>query len=210
MGLISFIKNAGAKIFKSEEKREEEKANLITQHIKKFGFDVSKVKVAVDDEKVILTGSVDTHQNKNKIIVTAGNVEGISVVEDHLLVITPEPVAPPEPEKQFYTVKKGDYLSKIAKEVYGDASLNIFLCDPESCIKTVENQRGVAFRWLDHLDYNAGTFRSCPTNFRSLCARHTPIRERVGRSLRLPVYDRCSSSTPLSPACLLSYSRSTV
>ena len=31
-------------------------------------------------------------------------------------------VAPPEPEKQFYTVKKGDYLSKIAKEVYGNAN----------------------------------------------------------------------------------------
>ena len=121
MGLISFIKNAGAKIFKSEEKREEEKANLITWHIKKFGFDVSRVSVAVDDEKVVLTGSVDTLSNKNKIIVTAGNVEGISVVEDYLMVITPEPVAPPEPEKQFYTVKKGDYLSKIAKEVYGDA-----------------------------------------------------------------------------------------
>lgn len=60
MGLISFIKNAGAKIFKSEEKREEEKANMITEHIKKFGFDVSRVSVAVDDEKVVLTGSVDT------------------------------------------------------------------------------------------------------------------------------------------------------
>ena len=121
MGLISFIKNAGSKIFKSEEKREEEKAKLIAEHIKKFGFDVSKVKVAVDDEKVILTGQVDTWANKNKIIVTAGNVDGISAVEDHLLVITPEPIAPPEPEKQFYTVKKGDYLSKIAKQVYGDA-----------------------------------------------------------------------------------------
>lgn len=121
MGLISFIKNAGAKIFKSEEKREEDKANLISEHIKKFGFDVSKVTVAVDDEKVILKGQVDTLANKNKIIVTAGNVDGISAVEDHLLVITPEPVAPPEPEKQFYTVKKGDYLSKIAKQVYGDA-----------------------------------------------------------------------------------------
>jgi nucleoid-associated protein YgaU len=121
MGLISFIKNAGTKIFKSEEKREEEKAELIADHIRKFGFDVSKVKVAVDDEKVILTGQVDTWANKNKIIVTAGNVDGISAVEDHLLVITPEPVAPPEPEKQFYTVKKGDYLSKIAKQVYGDA-----------------------------------------------------------------------------------------
>jgi nucleoid-associated protein YgaU len=121
MKLISFIKNAGSKIFKSEEKREEEKAKLIAEHIKKFGFDVSKVKVAVDDEKVILKGQVDTWANKNKIIVTAGNVDGISAVEDHLLVITPAPVAPPEPEKQFYTVKKGDYLSKIAKQVYGDA-----------------------------------------------------------------------------------------
>lgn len=121
MGLISFIKNAGAKIFKSEEKREEEKANMIAEHIKKFGFDVSKVKVAVDGEKVILTGTVDTLANKNRIIVTAGNIDGISVVEDHLLVTVPEPVAPPEPEKQFYTVKKGDYLSKIAKQVYGDA-----------------------------------------------------------------------------------------
>ena len=121
MGLISFIKNAGAKIFKSEEKREEEKANLISEHIRNFGFDVSKVKVAVDNEKVILTGSVDTLSNKNKIIVTAGNIEGISVVEDHLLVSVPEPAAPSAPEKQFYTVKKGDYLSKIAKEVYGDA-----------------------------------------------------------------------------------------
>jgi nucleoid-associated protein YgaU len=121
MGLISFIKNAGAKIFKSDERREEEKASLILEHIKKFGFDVSKISVAVDDEKVILKGSVDTQANKNKIIVTAGNVEGISMVEDHLLVTVPEPVAPPEPEKQFYTVKKGDYLSKIAKEVYGDA-----------------------------------------------------------------------------------------
>lgn len=121
MGLISFIKNAGAKVFKSEEKREEEKAKLIMEHIAKFGFDVSAVKVAVDDEKVILRGNVDTLANKNKIIVTAGNVNGISVVEDHLLVTAPPAVAPPAPEKQFYTVKKGDYLSKIAKEVYGDA-----------------------------------------------------------------------------------------
>lgn len=121
MGLISFIKNAGAKVFKSEEKREAEKANLIMEHIRKFGFDVSGVRVTVDDEKVILQGKVDTLENKNKIIVTAGNVNGISIVEDHLLVNASPTVAPPAPEKQFYTVKKGDYLSKIAKEIYGDA-----------------------------------------------------------------------------------------
>jgi nucleoid-associated protein YgaU len=121
MGLISFIKNAGEKIFKSEEKREQEKASLILAHIRKFGFDTSDIQVKVDDDKVILMGSVDTIDNKNKVIVTAGNIEGIAKVDDWLVVRNPPVVAPPPPEKQYYTVKKGDYLSKIAKEVYGDA-----------------------------------------------------------------------------------------
>jgi len=95
---------------------------LILSHIKKFGFDTSTIKVAVDDETVTLTGEVDSYLNKNKIIVTAGNVNGISKVDDRMTVKIPEPVAPPAPEKQFYTVKKGDYLSKIAKEVYGNAN----------------------------------------------------------------------------------------
>ena len=122
MGLISFIKNAGDKLFKSEAKREQEKADLIKAHIEKFGFDTSDIQVVVDDDKVKLMGSIDTQENKNKIIVTAGNVEGIATVDDWIVVKNPPVVAPPEPEKQFYTVKKGDYLSKIAKEVYGNAN----------------------------------------------------------------------------------------
>lgn len=123
MGLISFIKGKGEKIFgKSEEKREKEKADMITAHIKKFGFDTSSILVEVDDDKVILSGKVDTHNNKNKIIVSAGNVEGIASVDDRIIILQPTPVAPPEPEKQFYTVKSGDYLSKISKSVYGNAN----------------------------------------------------------------------------------------
>lgn len=38
------------------------------------------------------------------------------------MVKNPPAVAPLQPEKQFYTVKKGDYLSKISKEVYGNAN----------------------------------------------------------------------------------------
>lgn len=122
MGLISFIKNAGDKLFKSEEKREQEKADLITAHIRKYGFDTSDIQVKVDDDKVLLSGSVDTLENKNKIIVTAGNVTGISSVDDRIVVKVPPVVPAPAPEKQFYTVKKGDYLSKIAKAVYGNAN----------------------------------------------------------------------------------------
>jgi nucleoid-associated protein YgaU len=123
MGLISFIKTAGEKIFgKSEEKKEEEKAALILAHLKKFGFNTSDILVKVDGDKVSLIGSIDTIENRNKIIVAAGNIEGVSAVEDFIVVRQPPVVAPPAPEKQFYTVKKGDYLSKIAKEVYGNAN----------------------------------------------------------------------------------------
>ena len=44
-----------------------------------------------------------------------GNVEGVEAVNDQM------GVASPEPEAQFHTVVKGDTLSKIAKEAYGDA-----------------------------------------------------------------------------------------
>ena len=66
MGLISFIKNAGDKLFKSEEKREQEKADVIAGHIKKFGFDTSRIQVKVDDDKVILMGKIDTVENRTR------------------------------------------------------------------------------------------------------------------------------------------------
>ena len=40
-----------------------------------------------------------------------GNTTGIATVDDRMSVVTPEP------ESDFYVVKSGDSLSKIAKEV---------------------------------------------------------------------------------------------
>ncbi len=127
MSLISFLKGAGAKIFgKSEEQKELDKAAVIMNHILGFGFKTENLKAVVDDETVILTGKVDTIPNKNRIVVAAGNVEGISKVDDRLAVLpigSDIPVIPPtEPEKEFYTVVSGDTLSKIAKRFYGDAN----------------------------------------------------------------------------------------
>ena len=125
MGLISFLKGAGAKIFgKSDEPKQPDKAAVILEHINSFGFQTEDLKVVVEDETVILTGKVDTIANKNKIVIAAGNVEGISKVDDRLAVLpmgTEIPVIPPtEPEKEFYTVVPGDTLSKISKRYYGD------------------------------------------------------------------------------------------
>ncbi len=121
MGLISFIKDAGEKIFgKSEETLEKEKTEAIINHIKKYGINIKNLSVSVDDETVTIGGEASSILDKNKVVVIAGNVQGISTVNDNMVLNIPEPVAV-EPEKQFYTVVKGDYLSKIAKRVYGDA-----------------------------------------------------------------------------------------
>ena len=49
------------------------------------------------------------------MILVIGNTVGISGVEDEMEVEIQEPVA------TFHTVVRGDTLSKIAKNVYGDA-----------------------------------------------------------------------------------------
>jgi LysM repeat protein len=45
-----------------------------------------------------------------------GNVEGVARVDDRLEVTTPQP------ESRYYTVVRGDTLSKIAKDHYGNAN----------------------------------------------------------------------------------------
>ena len=121
MGLISFFKSAGEKIFgKSEETLEKEKAEAIVKLMQRYGVSTELIQVSVDDDKATVSGTTQSDGEKNKIIVIAGNVNGIAEVEDKIIVLEPEPVVV-EVEKQFYTVKSGDYLSKISKRVYGDA-----------------------------------------------------------------------------------------
>lgn len=121
MGLISFLKEAGEKVFgKSDETLEKEKAEAIVNHINKYNLNVKDLVVKVEGDTVTLNGEVSSVLEKNRVVVVTGNVEGISAVNDKLVLNVPEPEAV-EPEKQYYTVVKGDYLSKIAKRVYGDA-----------------------------------------------------------------------------------------
>ena len=121
MGLISFLKGAGEKVFgKSDETLEEEKAEAIVNHINKYDLNVKDLLVTVDGETVTLNGEVSSVLERNRVVVVTGNVDGISSVNDNLTLNIPEPVIV-EPEKQYYTVVSGDYLSKISKRVYGDA-----------------------------------------------------------------------------------------
>jgi nucleoid-associated protein YgaU len=122
MGLFSFIKDAGAKLFGNKEKEaqmmEEEKQATLLAHINSFSLRTEGVTASLSGSTVVLEGEIDTLQEKNRIIMAAGNIDGIDSVDDR--VVLTEPVIE-IPETQFYTVIKGDWLSKISKKVYGSS-----------------------------------------------------------------------------------------
>jgi nucleoid-associated protein YgaU len=120
MGLMSFFKGVGEKLFGNHEeaapveKKEELKASALLAHIQKLGLAFNTLTVKTSGDTVILEGEVQKQEDSEKIALAVGNVEGVHMVDNRLTVATPEP------EAQYHTVEKGDTLSKIAKTFYGD------------------------------------------------------------------------------------------
>ena len=112
MGFFDFLKNVGSDIFGLNDE-----ADKITELINtELGEKVKDLKVEFDDGVVTISGSCDTQETKEKAILLAGNLKGVEKVNDANLS------APPAVEPfEFYTIKSGDSLSKIAKFYYGDA-----------------------------------------------------------------------------------------
>ena len=76
MGLFSFIKNAGEKVFGGAE-TPEEKAAKVKEQVAKQGFDLSGVTFSADGEKIVVSGQVLDINEKQKILATAGNIDGV-------------------------------------------------------------------------------------------------------------------------------------
>lgn len=113
MGTFSFLKNVGAAIFGGGKNEAEEVETLLRTEL---GDRIKNLKVEFKNDTIFLYGQCDTHATKEKAILLAGNVKGVAAVNDDYFT------APkPEEETEFYTVKKGDSLSKIAKAYYGNA-----------------------------------------------------------------------------------------
>jgi nucleoid-associated protein YgaU len=109
--LFKFAKEAG-------EKFREGISNIaegIGDRIKGHKTEVKDLKVEQEGERVVLKGTAKNRAEAEKAIVAAGNTPGIGEVESHI-DIEDEPA-----QTNFYTVKSGDTLSKIAKDFYGDA-----------------------------------------------------------------------------------------
>jgi len=75
------------------------------------------IKAEVEGDKITLSGEVASQEEKEKIILAAGNIAGVASVDDQITVSGPALVA-----SRFVVVKKGDTLSAISLAVYGNAN----------------------------------------------------------------------------------------
>jgi len=133
MGMLSFIKEAGEKLFgkgpaqaamtaaqadpSSAEKTKaanDAAADAILAYIEAQGLKATGLLVTFDGSTATVYGVADTQATKEKIVLCCGNVQGVAAVNDQMTVDQSEP------EAQHYTVVKGDNLSKISKQYYGD------------------------------------------------------------------------------------------
>jgi nucleoid-associated protein YgaU len=135
MGIVSFFKEAGQKLFGNKpevaaavaEPSNEEKAaaaneaasTAIKDYIRTQDLPADDLTITFSgaDQVVTVAGLVVTQEIREKIIVCCGNVHGVAGVADEMQCDEPD-----APACQYHMVVSGDNLSKIAKQHYGDAN----------------------------------------------------------------------------------------
>ena len=136
MGLFSFIKEAGQKLFGSAEVEKaavaaaadpaaqptldelnDNAAVGITTYIESQNLGLSNLLVTFDGATgtVRVEGDAPSQAIVEKVTLCCGNVGGVQRVENVLVA------AEPADESQYHDVVRGDTLSAIAKTYYGDA-----------------------------------------------------------------------------------------
>jgi len=140
MGIISFFKEAGEKLFGHKDTAaatqqaaaapddatlqanaaaaNQTAARAIEAYIatQKLGAEGISVEFDGASGSVTVSGSVADQATKEKVILCCGNVHGVEQVNDLITVATPAD------ESQYHTVVRGDTLSAIAKSQYGNAN----------------------------------------------------------------------------------------
>jgi nucleoid-associated protein YgaU len=133
MSLISFIKDAGEKLFGTKpeapaadpaalqaqaDAANATAATAIAGYIAAQGLKVDDLDVAFDGATgtVSVAGEAADQATREKVVLCCGNVHGVSQVDDAMTT------AEPADESRWYTVVRGDTLSAIAKSQYGNAN----------------------------------------------------------------------------------------
>jgi nucleoid-associated protein YgaU len=133
MGLFSFIKDAGKKIFGSHEEEvaknpgvqpdviAQNQKDAVRRYIDSVGLDINNFDFTLDGSgKLTLTGECATKADYEKVALTAGNIAGVAEVDNNMTIAAIETLE--QKDSTYYTVEKGDSLWKIAENNYNDGS----------------------------------------------------------------------------------------
>ena len=112
MGLWSFVKDAGKKVFGGDDK--EVKGSALQDELKDLGLDAEGLDIQVDGDKVTVKGKAVSQEMKEKVILAVGNVEGVAAVE--------EDISGGDGDGTFHTVEKGDTLWAISAKTLGNGA----------------------------------------------------------------------------------------
>jgi nucleoid-associated protein YgaU len=135
MGLLSFMKDAGEKLFgrgKAQAAQAAAQANAtaenlaaaneaagqaIVDYIRSMKLDADGLAVDVDAATgtVTVSGEAPDEATREKIVLCCGNVHSVSNVNDNMSVKIPADAS------TWHTVVSGDTLSAIALKAYGNA-----------------------------------------------------------------------------------------
>ena len=139
MGLMSFIKEAGEKLFGKDDPEKaaaevatapdpaaaqarlvaanENAARAIETYVAAQGLKFDGLKVTFDGStaQATVSGQAPDQATREKVLLCCGNVAGVTGVNDLMTV------AAPADESRWHTVVRGDTLSAIAKAMYGNA-----------------------------------------------------------------------------------------
>jgi nucleoid-associated protein YgaU len=136
MSLFSFMKDVGEKLFTprsaaaapaagaaapagNQQAQDVANGETIKKYVSSLGLNITGLNVTYDSSTytATITGIAADKTSKEKAVLAAGNVLNVSKVDDQMTV-----TADSGSDARFHTVEKGDTLSKIAKEEYGDAN----------------------------------------------------------------------------------------
>jgi nucleoid-associated protein YgaU len=143
MSIIDFMRDAGENLFKRQKPApdirplpgkpatatntapktdvdalEMTAAKAIKNYVASRGLPADKLDIDYDADTATVTvsGTVPDQETREKVVLCCGNVASVEHVNDQLKVANAGQAG------DFYTVRSGDTLSKIAKQHYGDAN----------------------------------------------------------------------------------------